>query len=208
MDDRIVINVEDNFPSNSHKNNSDEKKERVVEKVTVNKVVETKPGFGRMFKEVFSPDNLKGILGFVGVSVIIPALKTMIYDAGTKGLERAMWGDEPVSHSTGRGPINYNMISTNKNYGRMSSPTHAQPIRTDPTHFIVQTRGEAEMVLDNLAALIETYGHATVADYYQLIGKTGSYTDNKWGWTSLRGAHVVRDRNHGYSLSLPKAEPV
>lgn len=203
MSDEVEIDVE--FPSNSHK--TSEKKEKTVEKVTINEVVEAKPGIGSLFKEIFSPSNLKGIVGFVAVSVIVPAVKSMIYEAGTKGLERAMWGDEPSRPNTSRGPVNYSVISTNKSYGRR--PNYEPPTsKTNLNNLVIQTRGEAETILDHLGMLIEQYGHATVADYYQLVGKTGSYTDNKWGWTSLRGARVERDFHGGYGISLPQAEPV
>jgi hypothetical protein len=47
----------------------------------------------------------------------------------------------------------------------------------------------------------------SVADLYDLVGVTGNYTDNKYGWTDIRSASVIRVRD-GYMLKLPKALPL
>ena len=46
----------------------------------------------------------------------------------------------------------------------------------------------------------------SVADLYDLVGISGNYTDNKYGWTNLRNSDVQRVRD-GYLLKLPKALP-
>lgn len=51
--------------------------------------------------------------------------------------------------------------------------------------------------------LIEIYGMVSVADLYDLVGITGNYTDNKYGWTNIRNAEPVHVRD-GYMLRLPK----
>ena len=55
--------------------------------------------------------------------------------------------------------------------------------------------------------LIETYGMASVADMYDLVGISCDYTANKYGWTNIRNAEVVRTRD-GYMLKMPKALPI
>ena len=55
--------------------------------------------------------------------------------------------------------------------------------------------------------LLETYDIVSVADLYDLVGKTCNYTDNKYGWTNLRNAEPVRVRD-GWLLKLPKAGPI
>ena len=54
---------------------------------------------------------------------------------------------------------------------------------------------------------METYGLVRVADLYDLVGITGSYTDNKYGWTNIRNVEPIRVRD-GYMLKLPKAMPI
>ena len=56
--------------------------------------------------------------------------------------------------------------------------------------------------------LISTYGIVSVADLYDLVGITGgSYTDNKYGWTNVHNASVIRVRD-GYMIKMPKALPL
>ena len=40
-----------------------------------------------------------------------------------------------------------------------------------------------------------------------LVGVSGNYTDNKYGWTDIRNASVIRVRD-GYMIKLPKALPL
>ena len=72
---------------------------------------------------------------------------------------------------------------------------------------ILETRWEAEEVLSHMIDLIENYGVASVADLYELVGITGSFTDNKYGWTNLSSATVSRVRD-GYLINLPNAQPI
>ena len=55
--------------------------------------------------------------------------------------------------------------------------------------------------------IMEEYGIVRVADLYDLVGITGDYTDNKYGWTNIRSAEVVRVRD-GYKIKMPRAMPI
>lgn len=72
---------------------------------------------------------------------------------------------------------------------------------------ILYNRGDAEDVIYRMEELISMYGLVSVADLYELVGITGSYTDNKYGWYDIRSASVVRVRD-GYLLKFPKAIPL
>ena len=69
---------------------------------------------------------------------------------------------------------------------------------------IFETRGDAELVLDQLESAIANYGIASVADLYDLAGITcRNYTANRYGWTDIQSAKVIRTRE-GYTLQLPR----
>lgn len=68
---------------------------------------------------------------------------------------------------------------------------------------IFATRRDTEEILNYMGDLIDEYGFATVADLYDLIGASGNYTDNKYGWTDISNAEIVRVRD-GYMIKLPK----
>lgn len=67
---------------------------------------------------------------------------------------------------------------------------------------IIDTRVEAEAVIDKMFHQMEKYGQVTVSDLYDLVGITSAYTDNKWGWIDLQGTDIRRTRD-GYLLKLP-----
>ena len=59
-----------------------------------------------------------------------------------------------------------------------------------------------------MEALIDQYGVASVGDLYDLANvSTTNYTVNKYGWTNIRSAQVIRSRD-GYLLKMPKAMPI
>lgn len=69
---------------------------------------------------------------------------------------------------------------------------------------VVESRGEAERVLDVLLAQIEDYGEATIADFYELVGVTGNgYTDRSYGWKDLRSAYISKVRD-GWLFNMPR----
>ena len=72
---------------------------------------------------------------------------------------------------------------------------------------MIDSRGEAEEVLARMDELISTYGIVTVADFYDMCGITCDYTANKYGWTNIRNAQVVRVRD-GYMIKMPKSMPI
>jgi hypothetical protein len=77
----------------------------------------------------------------------------------------------------------------------------------DFNEIILATRVEAEEVLDRLFDILNKYQTVSVSDLYELVGITANFTDEKWGWTELRGSQVAKVRN-GYLLDLPRPEPL
>lgn len=205
-----------NYPSNSYKSREGgdtpaKPEKKVVEKVTTGEVVKRKKPLGRKIVESFTGDDVQSVGSYILMEVLLPAAKTMISDAASQGVERLLFGDSrPRSGSTRIGP-GYT------NYNRMhSSSRRDEPVRTisrsarashDFGEVILQTRGEAEDVLDRLTALVDQYDIATVSDLYELVGITGQFTDDKWGWANLRGSNIRRVRD-GYLIELPRPEPI
>jgi hypothetical protein len=70
------------------------------------------------------------------------------------------------------------------------------------------TRAHAEAVIAQLDEFVDRFGHTSVADLYEMVDLEAEYTDEKWGWTDLRGADVRRTRSGTYVLILPRTEPI
>lgn len=190
------------FPSNSHKYKQE--KEKKVEKVIQGNVVTRKKPLGKKFSENFLGDDIQNVRGYIIFDVIIPAIKETISNVVSNGVEMLLFG-EPKASKVGKKNGSYVSYSNYYNKSeRRSSNINNREGRHDFRDIILETRGEAEEVLSNLVDLVYDYGSASVADLYDLVGITGNFTDNKYGWTDMSGASVSRARGGGYIIDLPK----
>ena len=211
----------ENYPSNSHKAKDGQKKEKQarpepkkIEKVVEGRVFRRKKPLGKRFAETFVGGDAKGVWGYVVMDVLIPAAKDMVSDAVSQGVEKMLFGEV----RRGRSTAHSRSSSSYTNYTRYSSPIHRREeprermsrrarSNHDFDEIVLETRVEAEEVIDGLFALISQYETATVADLYELLGESGNFQDEKWGWMDMRGAGVSRIKN-GYLLDLPRPEPL
>lgn len=67
---------------------------------------------------------------------------------------------------------------------------------------IFDTRADADRVLDDLRNLMADYGIVTVKDMYEESGLLSDYTNNLYGWYTLKGAHISKVTS-GYRINLP-----
>lgn len=211
----------ENFPSNSHRpveprpEAKDEKQEPRVERIVAGNVRRRKKPLGRRFMETFIGGDAKGVLGYVVSEILLPAARDTLADMVSQGVERMIFGEvrstprrgyRPGSPSHGSGYVAYNRFSGSS--ARRAEERSVSP-RSRATHdfdeIILASRVEAEEVVDRLFELISKYGHASVADLYELVGMASEFTDQRWGWTDFRGAGVTRISN-GYLLDLPRTE--
>jgi hypothetical protein len=207
------------YPSNSRKNREAPRASapdpKNVEKIITGKVLRRKKRLSQRVGQSFLAEDIgdgDGILEFIVTDVLIPAAKHMIYDAFTMGLERSLWGIKSRIASRSDRPggyMPYNRVRRSPSAAEYGQ--HVLSPRTKARHefddLILMTRGEAEEVLDQLIELIELYDQATIADLYSLVGQSGEFTDNKWGWYDLSNASVRHVRG-GYMLVLPRTQAI
>lgn len=194
--------------SNRAKEEKKQLEEHKIDKVVTGKVItRKKSGFQKMFGDIIS-DDAKNLKSYVVGDVLIPALKKAISDIVTNGIEIILYGEsrDRSARSTA------DRVSYRSYYDdRYNGPSRA--IRASALNdysyddIILSTRGEAEDVLARMDEIMQTYGLVRVADLYDLVGITGNYTDNKYGWTNIRNADVVRVRD-GYMIKMPRAVPI
>lgn len=209
----------DEFPANSYRRKpSDEKSEpKRVERVTTSDPVVRKTPLGKKFAQTFIGGSGKGVMTYIVFDILVPAAKDMISDAASQGIEQLLFGEaRHTSRRGGRRPysgpggyVSYNRYSSSREPVRDEPRTISRRGRSmhDFNEIILGTRVEAEEVIDRLFDLLSKYDNASVADLYELVGITANFTDEKWGWTDLRGASVAKVRN-GYLLDLPRPEPL
>ena len=198
------------YPSNSRKSKEQPPptEKEPVEKVVTGNVTQRKKGWGAKIHDIFMAENSDSVMQYVVMEVLVPAAKNMISDAVSQGVERMMFGDIRPRATQGNRPgyTNYSKAQPRQDYARraMSSVARSQH---DFSDLILESRGEAEEVLDRLRELVSQYKLATVNDLYDLVGISGEFTDDKWGWFDLRAASV-RPTRGGYLLILPRTQPI
>ena len=192
------------YPSNSFKSKEVEK-QRTEEKKKLEKVVtgqvktKKKSGFNN-FLSGFVSDETHSIKSYLVKDVVVPTIKKTITDI----VDMILYGGSKRSRNTPAARVSYRSYYDDPRDTRSES-------RVVPGYnyedIILETRGDVEEVINQLNDLIDTYGIASVMDLYDLVGITGNYTDNKYGWTNLASADFVRTRD-GYKLKLPRALPL
>ena len=206
-----VTKLYDNLPDNSHKARNEKKdsaqEEKRVEKVVRGKV-KTQKNNKRKLADLFISEDAGNVKNYIFLDVIIPAVKKAIYDLVVGALDMSLYGGrggggrrstaDKVSYR------DYNSVSRRDTRSYESARTTSGYSYDD---IILETRGEAEAVLSRMDEIMEEYEIVRVADLYDLVGITGEHTDNKYGWTNIRNAKIVRVRD-GWKIEMPRALPI
>lgn len=199
--------MEDYKPNSHRSKEAPPVKEKKVEKVVQGAVKTRKKNCLEKAKSVFISDDAANIKNYVVMDVLIPAMKKAISDIVTNGIEMILYGETGrTKRSSPAGSVSYRNYYDRRDDDRR---TYKTPTRVGYSidDIVLETRGDAEDVLSRMDELVDTYGIVSVADMYEMVGITGNYTDNKYGWTNIRNARPVRVRD-GYLLDLPKPQPI
>lgn len=205
--------IEPEFPPNSKISKTSKNEEKNITPVVSGKAVRRRKSLRKQFSETFVAGDARTAIRYVAFDVLLPAIKDMVVESFTQGIEKLIFGDSRRRGSTSpmSGPTGYVSYNRYAMSSRNPGPSRALSRQARASHnfdeIVLENRVEAENVVDNLFELVSRYESATVADLYELIGLSSSHTDHKWGWTDLHGAGVTRVRG-GYLLDLPEPEPL
>lgn len=200
------------FPSNSKERRSEEPKKKVTKVVTGSVEVRKKSAL-----QTFFGDDLENVGSYILNDVVIPALKNTISEVVGNGIDMLLFGSTYSGSGRRRGRSSYVTYSSfGSRYGKerdrddreRSYQRTGRDRGRDLESVIFDTRSDAEEVLSQLVDFVVDYGEATVADFYDLAGISGEFTDNKYGWESLDGARVERDTFGGYHIRFPRVRPL
>lgn len=189
------------YPGNS---DSDKENTRQVEKVVKGAVVVRKKGVLGRIRDILIADDIDNVKEYAISEVIIPGLKNLIVDSvsmlvlGSTFSRKGGRDDrEKVSYKT--------MYKSDRRGSRREREERDRDQNDTPNwdEVYYETLSDADDVLSGMYDLLKEYDEVTVKDLYDLSGYKSSIFDDNYGWTSLRGVEIKRNR-HGYYLNLPK----
>lgn len=188
--------------------------EKKVEKIVSGSVKTKKRSGARTIADAFMPEDIGSVKRYILTDIILPTIKKMFYNIFQNSLD-AIFGE--IGRSKSSTPAS--RVSYRSYYEpERKRDTHTSTMRNGYSYdsisgrysyddIIFDNRGEAEDVILRMEEVINMYGIVSVADMYDLVGIVGNHTDNKYGWTNISSAQVVRVRD-GYLIKLPKALPL
>lgn len=206
----------DTFPGNSHNVTDPSKKktkpaDKKVEQIISSPVIKVKKPLGQRFKNIFVGGEFKSAVMYITGDVLLPAVRNMVVDATTKGIERLIYGDSAPGRSAsfnGRSRVSFNTpVSREATMLPRQAPHYPSSSRGQNHDIVLESRAEAELVLSTLLEMIDQYDFATVADFHSLVGLASHYVDNNWGWSNLSRTGI-RQVREGYLIELPPTEPL
>lgn len=189
------------YSSNSDKSREDKPKVQPIAKGKVKK----------NYSKLLFTEDAKSVGSYILLDVLIPAMKNAAYDMITNGISMMLFGN---SKTTSSGQASSVRSTPYVSYNKFSRGPEPQSRRTATSNsgliqedVIFATRADAECVLMRMDEIIAQYQFVSIADYKELAGLTGSYTDNYYGWTSLHTADVTRCRD-GYYIKMGRPIPI
>ena len=203
-------------PSNSRDagkaSRTNEDKEEFVrrEKVISGKVIQRKRGLFSKAAESIKGEDAQTVGEYLVMDVVVPAMKRTISDVVSQGIDRLLFGESRPRNANTRGYTSYSTGATRASYLNEARPGNLPrrdlSRRARATHdfdeIILETRSEAEAVVEQLSNFMDQYEVVSVADLYDVVGVTGNYMDRKWGWHNLSDMAIRRVRE-GYLIDMP-----
>lgn len=215
------IEQQDNKKTDNNGEEVSEKKEvrKPKEKIVDVEVTKRKKGLmERLVTGVLGPDGLPSIGSYLNEEIVVPAVKNIIVDAVTSGINMAIFGDTKQRNGQSQGSratrgeykpkTNYTSQYTSHQPAPRSD-NRIRGIKHSVDEYIIEDRMNATSVLTSLQEHADYYDTVAVADYYDLIGVPYEHTDINYGWTfdAIVKATVVPVRG-GYVLRFPAVEVI
>lgn len=152
-------------------------------------------------------DDLQTTANYIIKDVALPYIRNMLADTAKKTIDAIFYGiggKTGGTYSTPVSRVNYGSYST-QNSVPVANKNSAYGYNYSDLTF--HEAGAAEEVIRALKGTIAQYGIASVADLYDFSNVPSTYTDNKYGWTNVDDARIIRTSD-GWLLKMPRIMPI
>lgn len=149
-------------------------------------------------------DSVKDYMTQALIDVLIPTLKRAVSDIVCNSINILLGEPTRTRSGSQASRVNYRSYY---DQGRDERKEYNRPRAQSSYSYddiVFPSRGDAEEVLYRMEELLERFDMVSVADLFDMAGISCNYTDNKYGWKSLRDARIERVSD-GYIIRLPRA---
>ena len=167
--------------------------------------VKKKNGIRKMADNFISEDA-QDLKSYVFLDLLVPAIKNTILDIIVNSAEMIFGVRKRGNKNRTLDRFTYSDCYDSRSSERRR-PSASRSM-ADFDDIILDNKGEAEEVLAQLDAMLDTYKVVRVADLYDIVGITAPHTANRYGWTNLHNAESIRMRDGSYLLKMPRAMPI
>lgn len=196
---------------NNSGSNSQQREKREVKKVS------TQIAKSNKFS-LFTAEDAAIIKQIIIKDIIIPSGKKVISDiAGTISdtlrniVDVKLYGKEGAAlnksqrYGNNIQKFDYSAINGTKTNSSELRSTNGNDYQY--TKVSINTLNDAKDLLSQMADMIDAYGNVRISDLNEMLGISGDYTDDNYGWTSVRDVKIIQVRD-GYKLNLPSPRPI
>lgn len=177
------------------------------------KTVVNKPGHTKKKSEMrkaadsFIAEDAGNVGSYLLKEVLIPSAKKLIADITKNAVDMFLWGGTENTRKRTSSYVSYRDYHDDR-YRDDRKSSYRSGSALEYEEVVLDTLGEAQLVLDSLKDAIHRYQVVSIAELYEFAGiPNDNYTLNNYGWTSVRSAQIKRIRD-GYLLVMPKAMPI
>lgn len=199
------------YKSNSHRSKEQEElhgslPQRRTDKVVTGDVKQRKKTGLSKAANTFLPGDVDSVKSYILMDVLVPSIKRAISDIVCNGINMLLGEPNRSKNNSVGAKVSYRQYYQDRDDRRDYARPRSQA-QYSYDDIIFDDRGDAEAVLERMEELLERFDVVSVADLFDMAGISCNYTDNKYGWTDLRSAHVERVRD-GYIINLPRATSI
>lgn len=165
---------------------------------------------------LFAQTDSSTVGQYLITDIIVPYFRKVIFDLVTSTVDMFLYGGSSPTMKPQPGRGSYTNYSGGYSYNRQQIPqnTRGANVVTGTEIFNFEkvyfdSKRDAMVVLDHMCEILSKYSLVTVAQFYSLANQDiDNVQANKFGWTDLSGADVVRDFSGSFFIKLPKACPL
>lgn len=201
--------METNYKSNSNKSKEEAKtpERQKLEKAIVGGVKKKKKSELKKIASEFVKEDFGNIKTYLVKDVVIPNVKRVLADIIQNTVDMLFYGEIRSGRSrsgTGASRISYGDLYDSRRSGASEQQQKRKSVYAyDYDDIVIESKSEAEDIIERMGEVAEKYGMVTVGDLYDLVGLEVQHTDYNYGWTDLRGSYPD-PVNGGYLLKFPK----